>query len=212
MVSVQGDSGTGGNNLSIHLYIQDTQGNVIKESILWDPVIASGNRWLPSVVGIENGFWIAAATATETHFRTAVQPLDIDGNPREEARWVGPDSYAVYPNIDAKGDSYIVGWENAEDEVQYVKGSLEGVAEDGVQTLEGHANVRVLWDNNSDSVFTHQRNPLRVQENENDISIWQIHTIPMLLKVSVRRFLHTIDCRVVPRMISTMAFGTQMNN
>ena len=88
-------------DLSIHLYVQDVHGNIIEEGVLWEPEIAQGNRWLPSIVGTGNGFWIAAATSTQSHFRTAVQALELDGSSRGNAHWVGTDSYAVFPNIDA---------------------------------------------------------------------------------------------------------------
>jgi hypothetical protein len=170
LVASQGDNSSAGNNLSIHLYIQDIQGNVIEEDLVWDPEIAAGNRWLPSIVGVENGFWIAAATANDSYFRTAVQALDIDGHPMGEAHWVGPDSYAVFPNIAAKDDNYIVGWESSDDSVQYVKGNMDGSFEEELQTLENQAGVKVLWNDDFDSVLTHQISPLRLLWNGEPLS------------------------------------------
>lgn len=170
MVASQGDSGSSSNNLSIHLYIQDTQGNVIEDGLIWEPDIATGNKWLPSIVGVSDGFWMAAATANDTYFQTAVQAFDLDGNPKNQAHWVGPDSYAVFPNIDAKEDRYIVGWEGSDDVVQYTRGDLEGASDEEVQTLENQAGPKVLWDDDIDSVFTHQRNPLQLLWNGQTLS------------------------------------------
>ena len=49
------------------------------------------------------------------------QAFDLDGNPKNQAHWVGPDSYAVFPNIDAKDDKYIV-VKGSEDIAQYTRG------------------------------------------------------------------------------------------
>ena len=169
LVTSQGDSSSSSNNLSIHLYIQDTQGNVIAEGLEFEPDITTGNKWLPSIVGVSDGFWMAAATANGTYFQTAVQAFDLDGNPKNEAHWVGPNSYAVFPNIDAKDDQYIVAWEGSGDVVQYVRGDLEGPLEE-VQTLENQAGPKILWDDNIDSIFTHQLNPLQLLWNDQNLS------------------------------------------
>ena len=172
LVAAQGDNGMGPDNLSIHLYVQDVDGTVIEEGVLWEPEIAQGNRWLPSIVGTENGFWIAAATSTQSHFRTAVQALELDASPRGSAHWVGPDSYAVFPNIDANDDQYIVGWETGEDSIQYVQGDMNGALEENVQTLENHGGVRVIFDRETQEghVFSHQISPLQLQWNGEEIS------------------------------------------
>ena len=104
--------------------------------MVWEPDIATGNKWLPSIVGVSDGFWMAAATANDTYFQTTGQLFDVDGNSKNQAHWVVLDSYAVFPNIDAKDDRYIVGWEGSEDVVQYTRGDLEGPSDEEVQTLE----------------------------------------------------------------------------
>jgi hypothetical protein len=165
LVASQGDNG-GNPNLSIHLHIQQFDGTIVSES-KWEPAISTGNMWLPSVVGTESGFWIAAAVANEGHFQTAVQALDLDGEPRSEAKWVGPESYAVFPNIDANADQFIVGWETGEDSVQYTLGSLDS-EEEQIETIQNQAGVRVLFD--SSQVFTHQKSPLQLMLDGSSIS------------------------------------------
>ena len=171
LVATHGDSGQGPHNLSIRIYIQSTEGEVLENRIWDDPVegVSAGNRWLPSVVGTKEGFWIAAAVAREDHFQTAIQALDIDGQARGAAYWAGPDAYAVFPNIDAQGDSYVVAWETGEDSIQWVQGDIGGVLSD-VQTIENSAAPRVLWEEGTPKVFAHQRSPTVVQLNGIDIS------------------------------------------
>ena len=134
------------------------------------PILQQATNGLPSIVGVSDGFWMAAATANDTYFQTVVQAFDLDGNPKNQAHWVGPDSYAVFPNIDAKDDKYIVGWEGSDDVVQYTRGDLEGPSDEEVQTLENQAGPKVLWDDDIDSVFTHQRNPLQLLWNDQTLS------------------------------------------
>ena len=165
LVASQGDNG-GNPNLSIHLHVQQFDGTMVSE-VKWAPNLSTGNMWLPSVVGTETGFWIAAAVANESHFQTAIQALDFDGQPRAEAEWVGPEEYAVFPNIDARSDQYIVGWETGEDSVQYTAGSL-GSEVESIETIQNQAGVKVLFDSNQ--VFAHQKSPLLLMHNGSPVS------------------------------------------
>ena len=171
LVATGGDSGQGPTNLSLRIYIQDSEGEVIADRI-WAPPIeetTEGNRWLPSVVGTEEGFWMAAAVGRDTHFQTAVQALDREGEPRGDAHWVGPDAYAVFPNIDADGDRYVVAWETGEESVGWQQGGVDGA--DAESLIQSNAGApRVLWADGQPRLLSHQRSPLQVQADGQPIS------------------------------------------
>jgi len=173
LVASQGDNGSSSNNLSIHLHVQDTSGNLVTQQE-WIPTIdgeATGNRWLPSVVGTENGFWLTGAVANTQHFRTAVQKLTYDGEPQSEPFWVGPDAYAVFPNIDGTNEEFVVGWETGDDSVMWTTGNLDGPTADVIEQ-ENAAYVKVLWNNGTPHIFANKRTPLTVQWNDAAISQW----------------------------------------
>ena len=164
LVASQGDNASAGNNLSIQLHIQDENGNLIQERD-WAPSVDGeviGNHWLPSVVGTDDGFWIAAAAASTNgpYFRTLVQALDADGAAVEPPHWVGPDSYAVYPNIDAQDERYVVSWDDQEN-VYWTTGTITG--QDGETQQQSNAGFsRVIWDGATIRVFSSQISPPQI--------------------------------------------------
>ena len=170
LVAAQGDNSASGNNLSIQLHLQDTDGNLLSERA-WAPILDEGeigNHWLPSIVGYQDGFWIAAAAANESYFRTLVQALDMDGEPIANAHWVGPESYAVYPNIDSKEDQYAVAWDDQEN-VYWTTGDLSG--DSGMVEVQENASfARILWDGDEPQLFTSQRSPSSVLLNGESVS------------------------------------------
>lgn len=175
LVATHEDSGEAPYNLSIRLQLLNQEGELL-ESRIWDEVIGTvteGNRWLPSVVGTEEGFWLAAAAARGDHFQTAVQALDMDGRGRGAAHWVGPDAYAVFPNIDARGDRYAVAWETGEDGVQWAEGDVNGTNGE-IGTIDNSGAPRILLGDepgvDEPSIFAHQLSPTIVQLNGENLS------------------------------------------
>ena len=173
LVAAQGDNGSSGNNLSIHLHVQDKSGSLIAQQE-WTPTIdgeATGNRWLPSVVGTDNGFWLTGAVANTQHFRTAVQRFNYAGDTEGEPFWVGPDAYAVFPNIDGTDEDFVVGWDTSEDSIMWTTGTANGVTEEVVEQ-ENAGYVKVLWNEGEPHIFANKRTPLTVQWNDSAISQW----------------------------------------
>ncbi len=172
LVASQGDNGNSPNNLSIHLYVQDRNGNLVDQRE-WIPVIEgeeTGNRWLPSVVGTDDGFWLAAAVANTTHFRTAVQRLNANGADEAPSFWVGPDEYAVFPNIDGTDSEFVVGWETNNDSIMWTTGTASGQDTETIEQTNA-STVKVLWDEDgSPNIFASKKAPLTVQWNDAAIS------------------------------------------
>ena len=172
LVATQGDNGVSGNNLAIHLYVQNTDGDVITERE-WTPVIDGveiGNKWLPSISGDDEGFWLAAAAANDTHFQTAVQRLDLEGSDVGTPFWVGPDSYGVFPNIDGTPDEFVVAWDSGEDSVQWTQGTLEGETTEYTE-YDNASSARILWNNGEPRLFANKRSPLTVTMNDAQFSL-----------------------------------------
>ena len=171
LVASQGDNGNSSNNLSIHLYLQEVDGTLIHE-VEWVPEIdgqPTGNRWLPTVSGSDNGFWLAAAVANENHFRTAVQRIDIDGTFSGNTHWSGPNSYAVFPSIDGDDEHYVVGWQTSDDSVQWATGTPTESNND-VVTYDNSANVDVLWNDGAPLIFAHRVSPMAALVNDTQLS------------------------------------------
>ena len=169
LVAVQGDNGNGATNLSIQLYVQELNGTVLLNEPWTPSEIPLGNRWLPTVVGTDNGFWIAGAVANSTHFRTLVQRLDLSGQPANNAHWVGEDSYAVFPNIDGNDLEYVVGWETGNDSVGWLTGGMDGPNND-LTIYDGSSGTKVVWNDGDPQVFTHRVSPLSVLWNDSQLS------------------------------------------
>ena len=173
LVAAQGDNGESGNNLSIHLYVQNTDGEIITERE-WTPTIDGvqiGNKWLPSISGDEDGFWLAAAAANDTHFQTAVQRLDKAGADIGAPFWVGPDSYGVFPNIDGTPNEFVVAWDSGEDSVQWTRGTRQdGETTDHVE-YDNASSARILWNNGDPRLFANKRSPLTVTMNDAQFSL-----------------------------------------
>lgn len=171
LVASQGDNGDSSNNLSIHLHLQRTDGTQIQE-VEWVPEIdgqATGNRWLPSVTGTHNGFWLTAAVANDNHFRTAVQRLSIEGEELGNTHWAGPDSYAVFPSIDGDDDNYVVGWQTSDDAVQWATGTATESNND-TTTYDNAAYVDVVWNNGNPLIFSHRTSPMAALLNNSPLS------------------------------------------
>ena len=172
LVASQGDNGSSANNLSIHLHLQSRDGTIITERE-WTPIIEqeeTGNRWLPSIAGYDDGFWLAGAVANTQHFRTAVQQLDNEGNDVGQPFWAGPNEYAVFPNIDGDATGFVVGWDTGNDSIMWTTGTGE-YQNEPVEQLNA-ASAKVLWHGSETSpdIFANKRAPLTVQWNDSAIS------------------------------------------
>ena len=166
LVAAQADDGSGSNNMSIWLYVQDSMGTVLSQN-QWNPVIdgvETGSDWLPSIVGTENGFWMASTSANSEYFRIAVQRLDGFGNVVGNPFWVGPDEWVVYPNIDGTDEDFVVGWEDGNDAVGWQTGKNNGEL-GAIQIQPNAGSIKVLWNEGDVQSFYHQRDPLQVQVN-----------------------------------------------
>ncbi len=172
LIAAQADNGNSANNLSIHLYVQSVDGTYISERE-WTPIIDSteiGNRWLPSISGDSDGFWLAAAAANGAHFQTAVQRLNSDGEDVGSPFWVGPNTYAVFPNIDGTSTEFVAAWESGDDSVQWVKGSVNGGDPDHIEQSNS-SSPKVLWNGGNPTVFANRRTPLAVTMNDAQLSL-----------------------------------------
>ena len=172
LIAAQSDNGSSANNLSIHLYVQHRDGTLISERE-WTPTINDtdlGNRWLPSISGDSDGFWLAAAAANGTHFQTAVQRLNSNGEDVSPPFWVGPNTYAVFPNIDGTPTEFVAAWESGDDSVQWVKGSVNGGDADYTEQSNS-SSPKVLWNGGNPTVFANRRTPLAVTMNDAQLSL-----------------------------------------
>ena len=171
LIAAQGDNGGSANNLSIHLYIQSLDGELVSERE-WSPVIDSveiGNRWLPSISGDSDGFWLAAAAANGSHFQTAVQRLNTNGDEVGSPFWVGPNTFAVFPNIDGTPTEFVAAWESGDNSVQWAMGTMEG-GDDYIEQSNS-SSPKVLWNDGTPTVFANRRSPLAVTMNDAQLSL-----------------------------------------
>ena len=172
LIAAQSDNGSSANNLSIHLHVQNRDGEQITERE-WTPTIDDveiGNRWLPSISGDEEGFWMTAAAANETHFQTALQRLNRNGENVGAPFWIGPDTYAVFPTIDGNETNFVAAWESGEESVQWITGSLDGMNEEYSEQANS-SYPRVLWNDGSPNLFANRRTPLAVTMNDEQLSL-----------------------------------------
>lgn len=172
LIAAQADNGNSANNLSIHLYVQHLDGTPVAERE-WTPIIDSvevGNRWLPSISGDDEGFWLAAAAANGTHFQTAVQRLNSSGEAVGNPFWVGPNEYAVFPNIDGTPTEFVAAWESGDESVQWTMGSVDGSDEEYFEQSNS-SSPKVLWNDGNPNLFSNRRSPLAVTMNDAQLSL-----------------------------------------